>query len=192
MKKITALMLALLLAVALIGCGSGEEQATTDETVTVSLPRELLGGQSDDEIVANAQEEKMEARIEETDAGIRVVYTMSKETQDALLLAYKTHFEEMLAQNMQDGSLPGVEDVSYADDMTSFDVLVDRDVYEQNINQIDMNLFFVTGTTYQFYAGGEEDEINVVVRIRDKNGEDIIDELNMRDSVASQQAVGED
>lgn len=192
MKKITALMLALLLAVALIGCGSGEEQVATDETVTVSLPRELLGGQSDDEIVANAQEEKMEASIEETDAGIRVVYTMSKETQDALLLAYKTHFEEMLAQNMQDGSLPGVEDVSYADDMTSFDVLVDRDVYEQNINQIDMNLFFVTGTTYQFYAGGEEDEINVVVRIRDKNGEDIIDELNMRDSVASQQAVGED
>lgn len=190
MKRLSMILLALLMAIVMVGCGSGEKAA--EETVTVSLPRELLGSQSDEEIIANGEEEDMEVVIKETENGTRVVYTMSKETQDALLLAYKNHFEETLSQEMAGGKLPGVEDVTYTDDMSEFSLLVDRAIYEQNMYQMDMNLFFVTGTTYQFYNGGEEDSMNVVVLIKDKDSEQVIGEINMRDTVASEQATTED
>ena len=102
MKRLSMILLALLMAIVMVGCGSGEKAA--EETVTVSLPRELLGSQSDEEIIANGEEEDMEVAIKETENGTRVVYTMSKETQDALLLAYKNHFEETLSQEMWQAS----------------------------------------------------------------------------------------
>ena len=83
MKKLGIILL-LLLMVGVAGCGSGEPDTSAEEkTVTVTVPRNVIGDQSDEEIKENAQSEDISVSIGEDDS---VTYTMTPEKQQELLL----------------------------------------------------------------------------------------------------------
>ena len=188
MRKIGVVLLMLLFLAGVAGCGSGEQDATAEKSVTIVVPRGLVGEQSDEEIKANAEEEDITVSIGDDDT---VTYTMTPEKQQELLLSYKNHFEENIQTILDDGEIPGLMSVSYNDDMSAFEVTVNRDVFQAENGEEQLGLIYSAGTSYQLYAGRSEEDIDVVVTLLDQATNDAFATFSMREVFNSQQSPGD-
>lgn len=188
MKKLGIILL-LLLMVGVAGCGSGEPDTSAEEkTVTVTVPRNVIGDQSDEEIEENAQSEDISVSIGEDDS---VTYTMTPEKQQELLLGFKTHFEESLQTALDNGEVPGLVNVSYNDDMSAFDVTVNREAFQSQNGEEKLGMLYSAGTAYQLYAGRPEEEIDVTVTLLDQATNDAFGNYSMREVFNAQQSPGD-
>lgn len=188
MKKLGIILLWLLM-VGVAGCGSGEPDTSAEEkTVTVTVPRNVIGDQSDEEIKENAQSEDISVSIGEDDS---VTYTMTPEKQQELLLGFKTHFEESLQTALDNGEVPGLVNVSYNDDMSAFDVTVNREAFQSQNGEEKLGMLYSAGTAYQLYAGRPEEEIDVTVTLLDQATNDAFGTYSMREVFNAQQSPGD-
>lgn len=188
MKKLGIILL-LLLMVGVAGCGSGEPDTSAEEkTVTVTVPRNVIGDQSDEEIKENAQSEDISVSIGEDDS---VTYTMTPEKQQELLLGFKTHFEESLQTALDNGEVPGLVNVSYNDDMSAFDVTINREAFQSQNGEEKLGMLYSAGTAYQLYAGRPEEEIDVTVTLLDQATNDAFGTYSMREVFNAQQSPGD-
>ncbi|MDO4280682.1 MAG: hypothetical protein Q4C56_03540 [Peptococcaceae bacterium] len=188
MKKWLLAFILLLFVGGMTACASEEATAVKAQTVTITVPRGLLAGQTNQEIEKNAQDEDISVHINDDDT---ITYKMTEEKQQELLLGYKTHFEEVLQKDMDDGKLPGVVDVTYSDDMKTFDVSVNASAYQAEGGRLDMDLFYSTGTGYQLFSGIDEKSIDVQVNIIDQDSGQTIDTMSMRESFVNEQSPGD-
>ena len=106
-------------------CGSGDTQESAERSVTITLPRTLFGTQSDDQIQETAQAEDITATITDD----TVTYQMTPETQQELLLGFKTHLKRS-TEHIDSGDIPGLVHVDYNDTMSAFTVTVNRDNFQ--------------------------------------------------------------
>ena len=188
MKKLGIILL-LLLMVGVAGCGSGEPDTSAEEkTVTVTVPRNVIGDQSDEEIKENTQSEDISVSIGEDDS---VTYTMTPEKQQELLLGFKNHFEESLQTALDNGEVPGLVNVSYNDDMSAFDVTVNREAFQSQNGEEKLGMLYSAGTAYQLYAGRPEEEIDVTVTLLDQATNDAFGTYSMREVFNAQQSPGD-
>lgn len=188
MKKIGTLLLLLLLVAGLTACGSGQAETNAEKTVTVTIPAAMLGDQSHDDIRAMAQAEDIDVHFADDGS---VTYTMTPEKQQELLLGFKTHFEENIKTILDSGDLPGLVNVSYNDDMSAFDVTVNRTTFQTENGDDQLGLLYSTGTAYQLYAGRPEEEIDVIVTLLDQETGEAFDTYSMREAFTAQQSPGD-
>ncbi len=189
MKKRWSLVCVLLLVVGLLaGCGSQEAAEEAKKTVTVDIPRNmLLGSQSDEEIVENAKAEDITVAFSDDS----VTYTMTEETQQALLLGFKTQFEENLQTVLDAGDVPGLVSVSYNDAMSVFTVTVNRAQFQAQDGEDELGILYSTGTAYQLYAGTADEAIDVVVELVDQESGEHFETYSMREAFSAQQSPGD-
>lgn len=188
MKKRWSLVCVLLLVVGLLaGCGSQEAAEEAKKTVTVDIPRNMLGSQSDEEIVENAKAEDITVAFSDDS----VTYTMTEETQQALLLGFKTQFEENLQTVLDAGDVPGLVSVSYNDAMSVFTVTVNRAQFQAQDGEDELGILYSTGTAYQLYAGTADEAIDVVVELVDQESGEHFETYSMREAFSAQQSPGD-
>ncbi|MEE0435119.1 MAG: hypothetical protein UDB11_06920 [Peptococcaceae bacterium] len=188
MKKRWSLVCVLLLVVGLLaGCGSQEAAEEAKKTVTVDIPRNMLGSQSDEEIVENAKAEDITVAFSDDS----VTYTMTEETQQALLLGFKTQFEENLQTVLDAGDVPGLVSVSYNDAMSVFTVTVNRAQFQAQDGEDELGILYSTGTAYQLYAGTADEAIDVVVELVDQESGEHFETYSMREAFSAKQSPGD-
>lgn len=188
MKKRWSLVCVLLLVVGLLaGCGSQEAAEEAKKTVTVDIPRNMLGSQSDEEIVENAKAEDITVAFSDDS----VIYTMTEETQQALLLGFKTQFEENLQTVLDAGDVPGLVSVSYNDAMSVFTVTVNRAQFQAQDGEDELGILYSTGTAYQLYAGTADEAIDVVVELVDQESGEHFETYSMREAFSAKQSPGD-
>ena len=186
MKKLWILLLTVLMLGLFAGCGGDESSvAEKAQTVTVEIPRDVLAGQSDEDIMENAKNEGVTVHIEDDGT---VTYTMTPEQQQALLLGFKTHFEENVQTAIDNGQIPGLVNVTYNDEMNDFTVTVNREQFQTQEDKTALGLLYSAGTTYQLYAGTPDSAIDVTVTLVDQETGDAFDTYSMRDAFSAQQA----
>lgn len=156
--------------------------------MTVDIPRNmLLGSQSDEEIVENAKAEDITVAFSDDS----VTYTMTEETQQALLLGFKTQFEENLQTVLDAGDVPGLVSVSYNDAMSVFTVTVNRAQFQAQDGEDELGILYSTGTAYQLYAGTADEAIDVVVELVDQESGEHFETYSMREAFSAQQSPGD-
>ena len=116
---------------------------------------------------------------------------MTPETQQELLLGFKTHFEEEVQSTIDSGDIPGLVHVDYNDTMSAFTVTVNRDNFQTQGGEAQLGLLYSAGTTYQLYAGTEEEAIDVTVTLVDQATQEEFDTTSMRQVFSEQQAPGD-
>ena len=169
------------------GTEEKEYEARAIIIATGAHPRTLFGTQSDDQIQETAQAEDITATITDD----TVTYQMTPETQQELLLGFKTHFEEEVQSTIDSGDIPGLVHVDYNDTMSAFTVTVNRDNFQTQGGEAQLGLLYSAGTTYQLYAGTEEEAIDVTVTLVDQATQEEFDTTSMRQVFSEQQAPGD-
>lgn len=187
MKKIAITIIAILLVGCLTACGSGEVEGD-EKTVTITVPGVIFGTQSDQEIMENAEQEDIDASIDENGT---VTYTMTPEKQQELLLGFKTNFEENLTTVTDNGEIPGLVSVSYNDSMSVFTVVVNCEAFQAEQGEDHLGMLYSAGSTYQIYAGKPEEEIDVKVTLVDQNTNETFETISMREAFNAQQSPGD-
>ena len=192
MKKWSLAFIVMCVLGCLVGCGTKPaEEAEPVANVTIEIPRSMLAEQSDEEVIAHAADEDIDVTITDDET---IVYKMSEEKQQELLLSYKTNFEALLQSDMDQGKLMGVVDVSYDENMTEFKLWVNKAVFDAADNQEELGWIYSTGTGCQLFAGIPEESIDVKIIVMDQDSKEEIETYSMRESFFEMkyQANGED
>lgn len=168
MKKITALLLIALQLCVLIGCGK-EEPPIEEEVVTITVPRDLADEKSDEEIINDGVNQGLEVTIDEkTDT---VIYHMTREQNTAVLFGLKGQMDETINGYVrsEDPASDFIKKITYNEEMTTFDIVVDRAGYANRITDKAFMNIFSAGATYQLFAERKPEKIDVKMRIFEEN-----------------------
>jgi hypothetical protein len=141
--------------------------------VDVTVPKSFFEGQTETEIVANAEEAGYSKYVLNDDGS--VTYTMSKARYDAGLKEIRDGIDQAI-QEAVDASPEVFSSITYDKSMTNFDVKVDRAAYEGNFETafIGFTLGF-SGMFYQVFDGVPSDEQEVLINFIDSSTNEVFD-----------------
>ena len=155
------------------GEGGGVEVDGGLFEVEVTLPPDFLGELSEEEIAANAEESDFSDYTINPDGS--VTYTMSRVAYEAALAEMKTGLDESIQETVNE--YPNViRSVTYDDDVTEFEVVVDRAAYEAEFGVGFIGFTFgLGGMFYQIFSGVPEAEQQVVIDYVDEQTGEVLD-----------------
>lgn len=153
--------------------GGGVEVDSGLFEVEVTLPSDFLGELSEEDIAANAEESGFSDYTINPDGS--VTYTMSRVAYEAALAEMKTGLDESIQETVNE--YPNViRSVTYDDDVTQFEVVVDRAAYEAEFGVGFIGFTFgLGGMFYQIFSGVPEAEQQVVIDYVDEQTGDVLD-----------------
>lgn len=201
MKKLTALLLAAAMSLSLCACGGGDKPADSassaapaapiqvDEnllSVEITLPASFFEGETEEEIIAGAEEEGFKSCTVNQDGS--VTYTMSKAKHREVLEGFHTSMEETAASMVAGGGDDAMEsflDIQFNDDMSQFDIYVDMEKFS-GLEAFAALGFFVTGAYYQAFAGVDMDKVDVVVNFIDHATNEVAHSMSYREFMESE------
>ena len=182
-KKITSLILAILLILSFAGCAqtgadstTGNDNGATTETtsakietdekllsVDITLPASMFEGQDMTTFDADAyaNEQGFSAAKVNEDGSITV--TMSKTKHKELLNEMATSLETGFAEFVDGETTPYIKEISHNDDFTAVTMQVDKAAYE---NAFDLTPFAI-GLSVAMYQAFTETEYHVDISIID-------------------------
>lgn len=209
MKKLTALLLALVMLLSLTACGSTQEpagtqaaegtqpatEAATEATlpvevdeglifVDITMPASLFTEMAPEEIVSAAEEAGFSnCKVNEDGS---VTYTMTKAKQKQMLEDYKNSIQEMINGYLEgENKVASFVDIVCNDIFSQIDVFVDAQQYTTWDSMYAL-AFYMTGIYYQAFAGMDADEVDVVVNFIDSQTQQILDSASYRDFMSAE------
>lgn len=190
-KRILALLLVTIMATTMVACGSkssADEAKEGNKTesdrgtlsaeknlfdVEVTLPAAFFEG-SDISTIETEAKAKGVHEVKANDDG-SVTYVMDKKTHKEFLASMKTSIDESIKETLNDKeNYPSFTDIKYNEDLTQFDVMVDKASYGGLQSFIAVG-FYMYGNMYQAMDGQESDKIKTVVNFKDKDTGEIIE-----------------
>ena len=171
----------------LSACGSGEEKKNdgaveVDEgllKVEITLPADFFDGETDADIVADADEKGFSKCVVNEDGS--VTYTMTKAKRNEMLKEMEEGFEETadeLINDVEEGPSPFTEithnkgfkliEMKANDNYGGFDGLA-------------MYSMLMMGAYYQMFDGVSSEELDVTVKVIDKDSGEEIESLSVED-----------
>ena len=141
--------------------------------VTVTMPKTFFEGQSRAEIEAGAKEAGYSKVVIHDDGSVS--YTMTKLKQAQIKRQFKRQINTTVHQMTAGGKdMPkSYRSISYDDDITKFDVRVDRAVFDSDqMEPMYAYALYLLGGYYQMFDGKSESQVDVTVNfIDDSNGQ---------------------
>jgi len=141
--------------------------------VTVTMPKTFFEGQSRAEIEAGAKEAGYSKVVIHDDGPVS--YTMTKLKQAQIKRQFKRQINTTVHQMTAGGKdMPkSYKSISYDDDITKFDVRVDRAVFDSDMMEpMYAYALYLLGGYYQMFDGRSESQVDVTVNfIDDSNGQ---------------------
>lgn len=194
MKKITSIILTLLLVVLLASCGSktetpsekstgNSEDSDNSENVKVdegllhtkiTVPSSFFEDTSEDEIKVAAEEEGFKSYKINSDGS--VTYTMSKKKHKEMISELSDTIDEYmdeLVNGDEDSKVESFTNIEANDDYSEINIYVNKDSYTE-WDSIYAMFFFIQSAYYQIFSGVSPDDIAIEVNYIDDVTGDII------------------
>ncbi|WP_346887912.1 hypothetical protein [Clostridium sp. UBA1056] len=186
-KRILALLLITTMVITMVGCGSksskdgAKKESSVAELsveenlfdVEVTVPAVFFKGSD----MGTAEKEAKAMGVHEVKANDdgSVTYIMNKKTHEELLSIIKTSFDDSIKEILEDKeTYPSFTEITYNDDLTQFDVMVDKASYEEFQSFTDLE-FYMAGNLYQIIDRQSSDKVRTIVNFRDKDTGEVIE-----------------
>lgn len=185
MKRHIALLLCFILLLTLAACSKQQtdttstsetttkaEAVTVDEnliTVEVTVPASFFDETDTPEsIQASAQQNGFISCTINEDGS--VTYKMTKAKRNEMLGQYKQSIDQTIQEYLAGGedAPSSFREITYNDNMTEFNIKVDRAAYDNSFDAFYALGFYMFGGYYQIFAGIPQDQVNVVVNYIDQ------------------------
>lgn len=220
MKRLIALLLALVMSLSLVACGSeaapaedptegqaaekpaaeepasdnpvSEEASAAEEPVTITIPADFLEAEDTDELMGDEYAAYFESITKNEDGSFTCV--IMPERQQALLSVLGQELQDELKDEIPDDDYPSIKSVEVSEDFTKATLIVDYDAYESSFDGLAIYLPIFTCGTYQTFAGQGGDALSVTVTIQDEETGHIEDVIYYPDDFESggDEALAED
>lgn len=195
MKKIISLILAVVMLLSFTACTGEKTEKETGATenaesqspvnaeenlltVTVNLAASLFEGKTEDEIKADAKENGISKCVINKDGS--VTYTMSKSKHKELLKDLEEGIEESCESFINgENKVDSFLEIKTNDDFSEFNIVIDSDKYTM-MDSMNAMSFYILGIYYQCFAGGNFDEVDVVLNFIDSDTQEIISTSSYR------------
>jgi hypothetical protein len=154
-------------ATLLAGCG-GSNSKTTESNITVekdkkevhiTFPKEFFDGQSEEEIKEAAKNDGITDVTVNADGTVK--YTMSANDHEELVADMEKSLKESIEDLLTDETYPSLENITYNDNFSKYEVTVNRELYEDSYD-----MFAIMGIGYgsELYNAldGEDDGDNKI------------------------------
>ncbi|MBP5166165.1 MAG: hypothetical protein ILP09_02785 [Oscillospiraceae bacterium] len=176
MKKITALLLILMLVFSLTACGdkekTDEKAFDGSETVELVLPEMFFSGESEEEIIAAAKEEGFQTAKVNDDGTVSV--TLTKANQKKLVADFDDEIANTISElTKQADETQAFSGVEHNSDYSQFDVKVNKDKYTEEDNFFTIDFAFL-GAWRQLLSGTALDKADTVVNIVDEASGEVL------------------
>lgn len=197
MKKLLAVFLVIAMVFSLAACGASEEEKDKDEiqvdenliNVDITLPADMFEGQTDQEIVAEAEEGGYKCVVNEDGT---VKYTMTKKQQKELLQGMKDQVDEGIQGYLEgEDEIASFEDVQYNNDLTKFTIKVNENYGDSGEGWAAFSLL-LTSAYYQRFAGVADDDMDCVISYVDAESGEELDHISLKELSEANEAVEEE
>lgn len=193
-KRILALVTASMMLLAMLtGCGSSGDTNSTDAgsaaagsateqgvevdknllSVEITIPADQI--ESVDETLANAEEKGYKATANKDGS---ITYKLTKAQHTNLMEDLKQSFQESIDELVSSGDYPSLKKITFNDDYTKAEVVVDYDAYTNSLDMFSMLAIGMIGPMCQYYNGVEESNVNTEVSLIDESSGEVKDTLN--------------
>lgn len=191
-KRLMAVAIAAMLLATLTACG-GSDGTGTDPAPTaagsatgqgVEVDKNLLSVEitipsdqieSVDETLANAEEKGYQTIANEDGS---ITYKLTKAQHNELMEELKQSFQKSIDELVSSGDYPSLKKITFNDDYTKAEVVVDYDAYTNSLDMFSMLAIGMIGPMYQYYNGVEESNVNTEVSLIDEASGEVKDTLN--------------
>jgi hypothetical protein len=190
-KRILALLIATTMAITMVGCGSkssndgAKEEKKTESNggeisseknlfdVEVTLPAAFFEGSDMSNVEAGAKAKGVH-EVKANDDG-SVTYIMDKKTHKALLDSMKEAVDLSIKDTLANKeSYPSFTEITYNDDLTQFDIKVDKASYGGLQSFVALG-YYMSGNMYQAMNGQSSDTVKTIVNFKDKDTGEVIE-----------------
>lgn len=157
--------------------GSASEQGVNVEknllSVEITIPASQI--ESIDETLANAEEKGYTATANEDGS---ITYKLTKAQHKEMMDSMKQSFQESIDELISSGDYPSLKKITFNDDYTKADVVVDYDAYTNSLDMFSILAIGMIGPMYQYYNGVEESKVNTEVSLIEESSGEVKDTLN--------------
>ena len=175
-------------ALLLAGCGDEKESEATKEEqssgdsvsvekgllkVDVTLPANFFEGKTEEEIVANAEEEGISETVVNEDGS--VTYTMSKSKHKEMMKEMGDSIVDMVKEVVESGDYPSIKEISYNKDFDEFDVKVDRAAYENSLDGFAILGLVMGSSYYSAFNGVSPEDMKITFNLVDVNTDEVFE-----------------
>lgn len=177
MKKITILLISVLLLLSLAACSSAQDKMPME----ITLPASLFEGLSESEIQADAVEHGYESCTVNQDGSVTYVMTGAKHR--AALEDYREQIDEKIVELFHSEERhDAFHDIEHNEDFTQLDILVNLEEYteDDNVHALD---FYRLCAFYQAFSGIAYTDIDVVIHFRDPITRLTLSRISYRESL---------
>ncbi|WP_440896380.1 hypothetical protein ACS127_17945 [Amphibacillus sp. Q70] len=158
---------------------SDEENIEVDKgllNVEVTIPASFLDDDSDiDEIKAEA--EKMGVTEITTNDDGSLTYKMPKSVHKEWLKQTADEIDATIQELVSSDDFVSIRDVEVNNDYSKFNMVVDRETFEDSLDGFATVALGVSGTMYQYISGTNSDDYNVTIDVVDESSGEVIDSI---------------
>ena len=190
MKKVIAIILALVMVMGLVACGESAQQTDQNQSdgpkvdegllnVEVTLPASFFEDMTAEEIQAEAEEEGYSKCVINDDGS--VTYTMTKAKRQEMLDGFKQSIDETIEEMIHgEDAMESFQSIEYNDNLSEVTVYVDPATYT-SLDAFSALAFFFMGAYYQVFSGTDPDTVDVVVNFVDNETGETKETMSYRD-----------
>lgn len=157
--------------------GSASEQAVNVDknvlNVEITIPSSQI--ESIDETLANAKEKGYDVTKNEDGS---ITYKLTKSQHEELMASLEQSFQKSIDELVSSGDYPSLKKITFNDDYTKADVIVDYNAYTNSMDMFSMMVIGMIGPMYQYYNGVQENSVNTEVSLIDEASGEVKDTLN--------------
>lgn len=147
-------------------------------TVDITVPASFYEGQTDEEILAAVADKGYSKTVINEDGS--VTFSMTKAQHTANLKEMLGVIDESIDEMLNNGEVKSFKSITYNNNLTEFEVLVDPELYTNWDNLYAWGLQMLGGF-YQSFSGVNSDDIGVVVKFIDENTKEVVETLDSKE-----------
>lgn len=155
-----------------MGC-AGDENKTPDELIEILLPDALFEEEDIEEIIAAAREENDVSIIKDNNGYFILV--MSRDANEEIVRELEAGLLEFIADVKTNPAYVSIVDLTHDPSFTEFNLIVDKEAFEQSFDGFAALGLGVMGMYYQMFSGIVTDDIKVTVLVEDNSSGEVFE-----------------
>lgn len=172
MKKLVASSFLIFVLLFVAGCGNQTEQ--------VVIPQSFFSEEELDNII---KEMEVEGEVDVTmNEDGNLVYNMPKDEYDEMMEEFRDNIDDMIEDVLEDETLSAVNDISVNNRYNTFDVTVDRAVFEESFQGMFILGLGISGVMYQTFDNTSDSD-SVTFNFIDQATGDVYDTVVYPDAL---------